>query len=269
MPLAISAIASEPELPLPEPRLQEFLETAERRRPQLLRMARRLTQSNEDAEDVLQEAFMKAYRALARFRGESQMSSWLGAIVQNTAHEHLRSRRGRVFLSLEYLSKDDGDLVEINLPDSRKNPEETWESREMENILREEVGKLSFVCRRALEVCALDEELQADAARALNLSVATMKSRVFRGKRLLAHSLSRRIGSRHDGTMREPLSDHNSIPKHRPHNHPERRRGTRGCLSHTQSGISNSSRNEARPPTPSVIPGAAEGPAVALQQLNT
>lgn len=205
MPIALSAIETEPQLPLPEApiesRVQEFLETAERRRPQLLRMARRLAQCNEDAEDIVQEAFMKAYKALARFRGESQMSSWLGAIVQNTAHEHLRSRRGRVFLSIEYLSKDEGDVVEIILPDSRKNPEETWESREMEVILREEVSKLSFVCRRAIEVCALEEELQADAARALNLSVATMKSRVFRGKRLLARSLSRRMGSRQEGMM--------------------------------------------------------------------
>jgi len=196
MSIALSAIESETQMPLPEPRIQEFLETAERRRPQLLRMARRLTQSNEDAEDILQESLMKAYKALARFRGESQMSSWLGAIVQNTAHEHIRSRRGRVFLSMEYLGKNDGDIVEINLPDTRKTPEETWESREMENILRDEVGKLTFVCRRALEVCALDEEPQADAARALNLSVATMKSRVFRGKRLLARSIARRLTPR-------------------------------------------------------------------------
>jgi len=201
MPIALSAIESETQLPLPEPRIREFLETAERRRPQLLRMARRLTQSNEDAEDILQESLMKAYKALARFRGESQMSSWLGAIVQNTAHEHIRSRRGRVFLSMEYLSKSDGDIVEINLPDPRKTPEEIWESREMENILRDEVSKLTFVCRRALEVCALDEEPQADAARALNLSVATMKSRVFRGKRLLARSISRRLASRHESAV--------------------------------------------------------------------
>ena len=203
MPIAFTSIEPETQPPLSEFRLQEFLETAERRRPQLLRMARRLTQSNEDAEDIIQEAFMKAYKALARFRGESQMSSWLGAIVQNTAHEHLRSRRGRIFLSIEYLSKDEGDVVEINLPDTRKNPEELWESREMENILRDEVSKLTVVCRRAIEVCALDEEPQVDAARALNLSVATMKSRVFRGKRLLARSLSRRIGSRCDN----PIAD--------------------------------------------------------------
>lgn len=201
MPIPLTAIESESPVSLSESRVQEFLETAERRRPQLLRMARRLTQCNEDAEDIVQEAFLKAYKALARFRGESQMSSWLGAIVQNTAHEHLRSRRGRVIVSIEYLSKDEGDVIEINLPDPRKNPEETWQAREMENILRDEVSKLSMVCRRAIEVCALDEEPQAEAARALNLSVATMKSRVFRGKRLLGRSLSRRMGSRNEGML--------------------------------------------------------------------
>ena len=201
MPLALSAMEVSSEAPLLEHRLSEFLETAERRRPQLLRMARRLADCNEDAEDILQEAFMKAFKALARFRGESQMSSWLGAIVQNTAHEHRRSQRGRVFLSIEYLNKDDGEVVEINLPDPGYNPEESCESREMEKILREEVGKLSYVCRRAIEVCVLEEQPQLEAANALNMSVATMKSRVFRGKRMLGRSLSRRLTSRHGGMM--------------------------------------------------------------------
>jgi RNA polymerase sigma-70 factor, ECF subfamily len=197
MPIALSAMEVEMDAPLREARLTEFLDTAERRRPQLLRMARRLTNSNEDAEDIVQEAFMKAYKALAKFRGESQMSSWLGAIVQNTAHEHLRSRRNRVFVSIEYLSKQDNEVVEIDLPDPGKNPEETWQSREMEGILREEVSKLGMVCRRAIEICALDESPQLEAARAMNLSVATMKSRVFRGKRILGRTLSRRLAASH------------------------------------------------------------------------
>jgi RNA polymerase sigma-70 factor (ECF subfamily) len=197
MPIALSAMEVEMDEPLRESRLSEFLDTAERRRPQLLRMARRLTNSNEDAEDIVQEAFMKAYKALAKFRGESQMSSWLGAIVQNTAHEHLRSRRNRVFVSIEYLSKQDNEVVEIDLPDPGKNPEETWQSREMEGILREEVSKLGMVCRRAIEICVLDESPQLEAARAMNLSVATMKSRVFRGKRILGRTLSRRLGANH------------------------------------------------------------------------
>jgi RNA polymerase sigma-70 factor (ECF subfamily) len=197
MPIALSAMEVETDALILEGRIREFLETAERRRPQLLRMARRLTNSQEDAEDILQEAFMKAYKALAKFRGESQMSSWLGAIVQNTAHEHLRSRRNRVFVSIEYLSRQDNEVVEIDLPDPSKNPEETCQTREMENILREEVGKLGVVCRRAIELCMLEERPQFEVANALSLSVATMKSRVFRGKRLLGHAVSRRLAARH------------------------------------------------------------------------
>ncbi len=202
MPIALSAMEIDTDAPMREGpvcdrRIREFLETVEQRRPQLLRMARRLTNSNEDAEDIVQEAFMKAFKALAKFRGESQMSSWLGAIVQNTAHEHLRSRRNRVFVSIEYLSRQDNEVVEIDLPDPRKNPEETWQSREMDNILREEVDKLGFVCRRAIELCVLDEQPQLTAADSLSLSVATMKSRVFRGKRILGRAISRRLEARH------------------------------------------------------------------------
>ena len=197
MPIALSAIQTETDAPMREGRIREFLETAERRRPQLLRMARRLTNSTEDAEDIVQESFMKAYKALAKFRGESQMSSWLGAIVQNTAHEHLRSRRNRVFVSIEYPSKQDNEVVEIDLPDPGKNPEEIWQSKEMEGILREEVSKLGRVCRRAIEICVLEESPQLAAAQALNLSVATMKSRVFRGKRILGRTVLRRLGARH------------------------------------------------------------------------
>ena len=200
MPIALSAMEVETEASVGEGRLEEFLETAERKRPQLIRMARRLTDCNEDAEDVVQEAFMKAYKALAKFRGESQMSSWLGAIVQNTAHEHLRSRRNRVFVSIEYLSRKDNEVVEIDLPDPGKNPEQTWQSKQMENILREEVGKLGRVCRHAIEMCVLDERPQLAVAGALNLSVATMKSRVFRGKRVLERAISRRLATRH-GSM--------------------------------------------------------------------
>ena len=67
----------------------------------------------------------------------------------------------------------------------------------MEGILREEVSKLGTVCRRAIELCVLDENPQLAAAQSLNLSVATMKSRVFRGKRILERTVSRRLGAQH------------------------------------------------------------------------
>jgi RNA polymerase sigma-70 factor (ECF subfamily) len=197
MPVAFSSPEVESDACPGSGRLAEFLQTAERRRPQLLRMARRLTQNSEDAEDVVQEAFLKAFKALAQFRGEAQMSSWLGTIVQNTAHEHLRSRRNRVFVSIECHDKDENDTFELGLPDPRKNPEETWARTEMDAILRSEINKLSLVCRRAIELCVLEEHSQLTAASALNLTTATMKSRVFRGKRILGRTVSRRLAARH------------------------------------------------------------------------
>ncbi|MFZ0743110.1 MAG: RNA polymerase sigma factor [Terracidiphilus sp.] len=193
MPIALVSAEIESDPSVQNGRLAEFLWTAQQRRPQLVRMAQRMTQNADDAEDVVQEAFMKAFKALAKFRGESQMSSWLGAIVQNTAREHRRSRNGRVFLSIECMCGNENEVYALDLRDRGKNPEENCEGREMEGILRVEVNKLTMVCRRAIELCVLEEHSQFSAANALNLSVKTVKSRVFRGKRLLNQMIARRM----------------------------------------------------------------------------
>ena len=79
-----------------------FVVTAEHSREQLLWLAQRMTRDRSEAEDIVQEALLKAFRYLPRFRGESQMRTWLGVIVKNTGLEWLRERKGRVYLSLEY-----------------------------------------------------------------------------------------------------------------------------------------------------------------------
>ena len=170
-----------------------FLHTAEQRRAQLLSIARRVTNSSEDSEDILQDAFLKAYQALPRFRGESQMSTWLSAIVQNTAFEYLRSRRGRVFVSIEYVSKDATDIVQQDFPDTRDTPEQSCARRELEEMLHAEIGRLSQGCRRAIELCVLDQYSQAAAASVLQVRAETVKSRVFRAKRILHYGMSRRL----------------------------------------------------------------------------
>jgi len=167
-----------------------FLQAASERRPQLLQVARRITNRNEDAEDVLQEAFLKAYRALPNFRGEAKMSTWLTAIVKNTAREHLRGQRGRVFLSIEYTTGNDNEVVAMDFPDPGHNPEESCERREMDELLHSEVSKLNRGCRQVIERCVLQEQSQLEAAEALQIRVATVKARVFRAKRMLNRALS-------------------------------------------------------------------------------
>jgi RNA polymerase sigma-70 factor, ECF subfamily len=179
----------------PETTLAKFLRAASERRPQMLQIARRITNRNEDAEDIVQEAFFKAYRALPNFRGESQMSTWLTAIVKNTAREHLRGQRGRVFLSIEYTAGADNEVVAMDFPDPRHNPEESCEQREMDALLHSEVKKLNRGCRQVIERCIFQEEPQSEAAKALRIRVATVKARVFRAKRMLNRALSQYAGN--------------------------------------------------------------------------
>lgn len=204
--------------------LEQFLEAAERRRPQLLRIARRMTTQNEDAEDILQDALMKAYKALAKFRGESKMSTWLSAIVQNTAREHLRNRKGRVFVSIEYFCDSENGIVEIDLPDQAMNPEESCARTELHRVLHAEIEKLSFVCRRSIELCALQETPQSEAAVILNTSTATVKSGVFRGKRILNRFMA---SSLHNAEKRVNATGH-GLPQSSLHSRQPIRRLPRG-----------------------------------------
>lgn len=170
--------------------LASFLQTTTERRPQLLQVARRITNHNEDAEDILQEAFLKAYKALPNFRGEAKMSTWLTAIVKNTAREHLRSKGNRIFLSIEHTSGADNEMVAMDLPDPGHNPEESCERREIEKILQAEVGKLNRGCRQVIERCIFQEQPQLEVAQALHVKVATVKARVYRAKRMLGRALA-------------------------------------------------------------------------------
>jgi RNA polymerase sigma-70 factor (ECF subfamily) len=190
MSIAMALPALEMDVPLPEGSLAEFLQTAEERRAQLLQVARRITNCSEDAEDIVQEAYLKAYRALPRFRGEALMSTWLTAIVRNTALEYLRGQRGRVLVSIEYVSSEDNDVIEMDLRDPGQNPEEACGRRQIEELVRGEVDGLGAVCRRSIELCILEEMPQIEVADALQISVATVKSRVFRGKRMLRRAIS-------------------------------------------------------------------------------
>ena len=175
--------------------LREYMETMEERRGRLLRMVERMTHNREDSEDLLQDALMRAYRALPRFRGESQMSTWMTAIVQNTARDYLRSRKTRTLVPIEYSNKEDNEAVALDFADTRENPEESVERREMEALLRAEIRELSPVCRQAIELCVLDGLPHEKAARRLKLSLSSIKSGVFRGKQILHHKLPRRVST--------------------------------------------------------------------------
>lgn len=172
--------------------LDVFIEVAQRRRAQLLWVAQRIMRDSEEAEDIVQEALLRAYRSFDGFRGEAQVSTWLRVIVQNTAREWLRNRRGIVCLSLEGPDEDEPTVSYI--ADPGLSPEQQCQRREMEEILYAEIEQLGQLCRRAIQMCAIEEQSLREAALLLNTSVVSLKSRIFRGKQLLKREVSRRMG---------------------------------------------------------------------------
>ncbi len=177
----------------PETTIARFEETITQDRPRLLWQAQRLVGRREIAEEIVQESLFKAFRALARFRGESGMRTWLYAIVRNAALEHLRNQREPFHISLEDFFDGDG-VSAYDPPDTRNNPEDHCETAEMQTILRNALDGLGPCCKGAFQMCILDQNTQSEAAAALNVSVAKIKSRVCRAKRILSSKVRRRVG---------------------------------------------------------------------------
>jgi RNA polymerase sigma-70 factor (ECF subfamily) len=175
-----------------EAQLADYFDAAERYRPQLLRVAARVTNRHEDAEDIVQLALLKAFRNLSMFRRESQMKTWLTAIVRNAALENVRNQRERAFVPISCVPSRDGARDELELPDLSLNAEERYAHKERHEIFSAAINCMNRVNRRALKMCILEEFSHIQAATLLGVPLSTVKSRIFRGKRQLRTAISSR-----------------------------------------------------------------------------
>lgn len=173
--------------------LAQFISSADLHRSHFLRLARRFTDRPEDAEDIVQQAMYRAFRKLSTFRGDAQMKTWLSVIVVNAAREFARNQRTRLLVPLE-VTLADGDSEEFEIPDTRVNPEEDFQHVETGRILAATVGGLEPPKRQIVEMCLLDELPYTQIAATLNVTVSTVKSRMFRCRRDLRSALALRYG---------------------------------------------------------------------------
>lgn len=174
----------------------ELVLTLDRRRAHLVRVAQRLTRCHQDAEDVVQESALKALSNLAHFRGESRMDTWLHAIVVNTARSWLRCRRNHGEVSLEMGATEDGEAQAMDFPHPGESPEDGCGQGELRRLLQAEIEKLNPMLRGPIELCDLREWSYREAAYALNLTDATIKARLFRGRTQLKRRLARHVRPR-------------------------------------------------------------------------
>jgi RNA polymerase sigma-70 factor (ECF subfamily) len=152
-------------------------------------MAHRITRNREDAEDVVQQSFQKAFINLKKFEGDSLFSTWLTRIAINEALMLLRRKRGSREVPIAESTSKDEAVLPLDFPDSGPNPEDSYLDREQEQVLSAALNKLRPGIRKAIELRDLGELSTGETALVMGLSVSAVKGRVFHGRRKLRETL--------------------------------------------------------------------------------
>jgi RNA polymerase sigma-70 factor, ECF subfamily len=175
--------------------LQAFEVLVERHERRIFFVARRITGTREDAEDVVQQTFQKAFTHVCKFEERSSFSTWLTRIAINEALMLLRKGRGLREVSIDDASGNEETAVGLEIPDSGPSPESGYSQREREEILFSSLNELSHGTRRAIELRELDGRSTQETARVMGISVGAVKARVFHGRRKLREKLKYCFGS--------------------------------------------------------------------------
>jgi len=166
----------------------EFL--VKRHEAKTFSVAFRITRNREDAQDVVQQSFHKAFVHLNSFQEKSSFSTWLTRIVINEGLMSLRRTRARREVSLGDVESESEELFLPEIPDRRENPAEIYEQLENERILCEAMNQLSAEFRTVVRL-RLEERTVGETAEILGLGVGTLKARLFRARQKLRVLLTR------------------------------------------------------------------------------
>jgi RNA polymerase sigma factor (sigma-70 family) len=151
----------------------------------LSRTVRRITRNREDAEDAVQDSFLRAFLHLKGFDGRSTFSTWLTRIGVNSALMILRAKRNSHEISANSPGED-ATLWEAH--DSLPNPEEQYAGRERQKFVRKAIADLRPGIRRALELHTLQEHSINETAAQIGVSVSAAKGRLFHARAALRKS---------------------------------------------------------------------------------
>jgi RNA polymerase sigma-70 factor, ECF subfamily len=171
--------------------VEAFTELVNRYERKIFRLARHITQSPEDAEDILQETFLKAYEHLRDFQGNSKFYTWLVRIAVNQSLMKLRKRKSDASVSID----DPFDTGEENLTREiaawDPNPEQTYSQEEIREILEKAIESLPPAFRTVFSLRDIEGLSTEETATLLNLSIPAVKSRLLRARLRLREKLTR------------------------------------------------------------------------------
>lgn len=177
---------------------QAFTDLVSRYQRKIYRLAKNITRNDEDAEDVLQEAFLKAYEHLDGFEGNSKFYTWLVRIAVNEALMKLRKRRGDREVSLDEPVGLGEEEVKREIAVWEDNPEQRYSREEMHEILNEAVGGLKEDFRTVFVLRDIEELSTEETAEALKISIPAVKSRLLRARLALREKLTRKFRRKGD-----------------------------------------------------------------------
>ena len=155
----------------------------------IFRLTQNITQNREDAEDAMQEAFLKAYEHLGDFAGNSRFYTWLVRIAVNQALMKLRRRRPNI-VSLDEEIDTGEDMMPREIEDWGPSPVDRFEQTEMREILSKAIGDLDPAFRIVFQLRDIEQLSTEETAEALGLSVPAVKSRLLRARLKLRQKLN-------------------------------------------------------------------------------
>jgi len=171
---------------------EAFEELVRRYERKVYNIAYRMMGNPADANEALQDAFLRAYRFLKRFQFKSSFYTWLYRIATNVCLTKLRKRKSPVVMSLDEPVGTDGELA-LEVPDHKYNPETMYRQREIREAIKEAVDELPPDYRSVVVLRDLEGLTNEEVSTILNLSVPAVKSRLHRGRLALREKLAKYV----------------------------------------------------------------------------
>jgi RNA polymerase sigma-70 factor (ECF subfamily) len=179
--------------------LEAFSELVNRYDRNIFRIAQHITHNEDDAQDVVQDAFLKAYQNLAQFQGNSKFYTWLVRIAVNEALMKLRKRRNEKTVSLDEDVETEEGSIPREVADWAPNPEQNFGQSELSDILKKTIQGLPPGFRTVFVLRDVEGLSTEETAEMLNLSVPAVKSRLLRARLQLRERLAKYFRSKKNG----------------------------------------------------------------------
>lgn len=171
-----------------------FRTIMERHNRRLYRIARAVLRDDSEAEDAVQESYVRAFANLGTFRGDSSLSTWLGRIALNEALGRLRRRRPAVPIDTMEVLRTDAQIIQFRNAMTAEDPERTMAQREILRLVERATEALPEIFRTVFVTRVIEGMSVQETAELLEIEPETVKTRLHRARHLLRDQLESEIG---------------------------------------------------------------------------